>query len=119
MPIYVFVLNDWETELLRRLLAGDYVSHASVSEHRLACEGADGRHPGKHPSLLLNALLSRYFSVDELALYVCIACDGRNCIWTRAGVSEVGAWAVENLCGGSARCGSCYYPRAITACRTI
>ena len=64
----------------------------------------------------LNTLLPRFSSVDEL---VCIACDGGNCVWTRAGVSEVGAWAVENLCGGSTGCGSCYYHRAITAHRTI
>jgi len=57
-------------------------------------------------------------SVNELALYICIACDGGNCLWTRASVSEVGTWAVENLCGGSARCGSCYHPGAITASRT-
>jgi hypothetical protein len=67
----------------------------------------------------LKTLLPRFSSIDELALCMCIACDGGNCVWTRAGVSEVGAWAVENLCGGSAGCGNCYYPRAIVAHRTI
>jgi hypothetical protein len=42
-------LNASETELLGRFLVGHYVSHASFPEHRLACEGADSRHSGKHP----------------------------------------------------------------------
>ncbi len=33
----------------------------------------------------------------------------------RAGVSEVGAGTVENLCRDSVGCGRCYHPWAITA----
>jgi len=97
-------LNDSETEFLGRFLVGHYVSHASFPEHRLAFEGADSRHSGKHPYLDLENTDYLGFLVDENALsiyiyYICIACDGGYCIWTRAGVSEVGTWTVENLCG--------------------
>jgi hypothetical protein len=40
----VFFSN--EIELLGRPVVGQYVSHAPFSEHRLAGEGADGRHSG-------------------------------------------------------------------------
>jgi hypothetical protein len=37
-----------KTELLGRPVVGQYVSHAPIPEHRLACEGADGRHSGMY-----------------------------------------------------------------------
>ena len=59
--------NDLETELLGRLLVGHFVSHASFPEHRVAREGADSRHSGKHPLPLGYTTLVSLVD-DELAL---------------------------------------------------